>query len=105
MMHTINPKTTTKIAKQRIINHMPLKDRKMGVKIQIIRKQEKNKVKIKDMGKNRTDCKMMYLNLTISRTTLPVNNKEAEIVKMDKKAIPSIAAYTNLTLNTKTQRS
>ena len=57
MMHTINPKTTTKIAKQRIINHMPLKDRKMGVKIQIIRKQEKNKVKIKDMGKNRTDCK------------------------------------------------
>lgn len=48
---------------------------------------------------------MMYLNLTISITTLCVNNKEAEMVKMDKKAIPSIAAYTKLTLNTKTQRS
>lgn len=30
--------------------------------------------------------------------------QEAEMVKMDKKAIPSIAAYTKLTLNTKTQR-
>lgn len=47
---------------------------------------------------------MMYLNLTISIATLCLNNKEAEVVKMDKKAIPSIAAYTKLTLNTKTQR-
>ena len=53
MMHTINLKATTKIAKQRTINHMPLKDRKMGVKIQIIKKKaRKEESKSKGYGEN-----------------------------------------------------
>ena len=42
-MDIINPKTTTKIAKQRSINHIPLKDRKMGVKTQIFKKKARKK--------------------------------------------------------------
>lgn len=67
-MHTINPKTTTKIAKQRIINHMPLKDRKMGVKIQIIKKRarkEESKNKVYGEKQNRLQddvLKPNYIN-------------------------------------------
>lgn len=52
-MDIINPKTTTKIAKQRTINHMPLKDRKMEVKIQIFKKKARNEErKSKGYGEN-----------------------------------------------------
>lgn len=53
MMDIINPQTTTKIAKQRTINHMPLKDRKMEVKIQIFKKKARNEErKSKGYGEN-----------------------------------------------------
>lgn len=53
MMDIINPKTTTKIAKQRSINHIPLKDRKMGVKTQIFKKKARNEEsKSKGYGEN-----------------------------------------------------
>ena len=44
-----------------------------------------------------------HINNLITRKWSKHSNKKAEIVKMDKKAISTIAAHKKLTLNTKTQ--